>query len=130
MKILIFIILSINFLFCGLTGMWKSEINDSDKVLYFKFTEDQTNSGTYTSYKYYKDDKKLRVHNIGSWIIIDGDICMFKTPLSRHLDTICGQLVFDRKRDILILEDGGPERIYTYNRVIEKNTDNESKWGK
>ena len=52
MKILLFIILSINFSFCGLAGMWKSEINDTDKVLYFQFTEDHTNSGTYTSYKY------------------------------------------------------------------------------
>ena len=107
-----------NSLFCGLSGMWKSEINDSDKVLYFKFTEDQQGSGTYTSYKYYKDDKKLRMNGTGNWIIINGDICMFQNPLSERSDTICGKLVFDRQKDILVLkEDGGLGRVYTYNRV-------------
>jgi len=109
-----------NFLFCGLAGMWKSEINDTDEVLYLKFIEDETSSGTYTSYNYYKDIKNLRVDTIGSWIIINGDICMFRAPLSERPDGTCGKLVFDRKKDILILDDGGPERIYTYNRVIEK----------
>ena len=130
MRYLLIILSLFNFLFCGLAGMWKSEINDADKVLYFKFIENPENSGTYISYKYYKDDKKLRINNIGSWIIINGDICMFKTPLERRSETICGKLVFDKKRDILILEDGGPERTYNYTRVIEKNIDKESQWGK
>jgi len=112
---IITLFLFISFSFCSIEGLWKCKINDS-KFLIYQINEIQENSGTYKFFKYYKTpDKKLKFKDSGSWLVIDGDICLFNDQ-DNSTHTYCGKLKFNKKKNILILED---RERYVFNKDNE-----------
>ena len=126
MRYLLIILGLVNFLFCDLNGLWELKISE-EKYAYIEFNGTQNNRGTYTKYRYYKSKKKLIVNGTGNWVIINGELCMLRS-MELHAETFCDEIVFDRKKDILITEDHSG--TYIFNRVIENNNAQESQWGK